>query len=287
MSDRQRPANVYSDTLKTLFARVGQPPKYPTPWSGMNNTIFGFFEKELTIIGARPGQGKTMALLQMAWELAMKNMEVLFLSFEMPPEALFLRLASLSTGIDNRKIRFAELSPFDQEKLEGFEAMYHDVPLTMVGCESRKETIDTYIGVAKPEIIFVDYLQYMHRDRRESEYEAVSRNSKMLSDMAKERHIPIVCAAQINRQIKVNPELRPTMEDLKGSGSIEQDADVIWLLHWPWKYMDRAKDPQRAEEKKHEYYIEIAKNRHGSVNTVELYYDAKHFKLLDPHAPHA
>lgn len=273
-----------AQALQHLWERLDKPPKYPFPWEPANELLFSLFEKEYSIIAARPSQGKTALITQLAWYLAMRNTSVLFLSLEMPESAIFLRVCSLHLQIPNHHIRFGKVTPEEREKMIAFQAIYEHSPFHVVGDLHDENAWKEIIDITQPEVVFLDHIQEMPKKSNEKIYESTTRNSTFLRDLCKRNKIPVVAACQINRSIKDNNDRRPSLEDLKGSGDMEQMADCVWLLNWPYKTMPKTNDAQRqkAANVKHEFHIDIAKNRNGATGFFQLHYQPEYYIFSEP-----
>jgi replicative DNA helicase len=238
----------------------------------------GFHAGELIVIGARPSMGKTALMLNMATNIAQHGTPVGILSMEMSREALVLRAIASEARVDLAEIRGgvvlqdATLKAVYAacEVVKGYAIQIDDTPaLTVATARTKARRMIQRHGV---QVLFVDYLQLMtapgSNENRQTEVSAISRGLKSL---ARETGVPVVALSQLNRSVEGRSDFRPRMSDLRESGSIEQDADVITLLHREEYY--HPGDTAWAQANSHLIGIGeliVAKNRNGKVGTVGL-----------------
>ena len=239
----------------------------PTGYTALDNVIVGMQEADLVLIGARPGMGKTSFAMNIATEAAIrtKKTECVF-SLEMSAEQLANRMLSSEAQIDSYKMRSGTLSAEDwnaiayaSSRLSETEILIDDTPgVTVTAMKSKLRRVKN-LG-----LVVVDYLQLMqgdrHNDNRVQEVGDISRGLKLL---AKELAIPVICCAQLSRGPENRPDKRPMLSDLRDSGAIEQDADIVMFLYRDEYYKDETTDQSVAE-------VIVAKNRHGSLDKVKL-----------------
>jgi len=232
----------------------------------------GFQSSDLVVIAARPGMGKSSFMLSIALHLALKeNVSLAIFSLEMSKEQLMIRKFSMLSGVPLQNIRHGYVRDEDWEKIvkaaleiSSREIYIDDNPnltTTELRVKSRKFKKEKGVGV-----IFVDYLQllkppYRHATRQE-EVAEISRNLKAL---AKELEVPVIALAQLSRQVEQRADKRPQLADLRESGQIEQDADLIIFIHRPEYYKKR---PMPEEEGLAE--IIVAKQRQGPTGLIKL-----------------
>lgn len=248
----------------------------PTGFSYLDKVLGGGLHRsDLIIVGARPAMGKTSFALNVARNIAMKGKKVLFFSLEMSKEQLAQRIISTEARIVSNKLRTGEVNEADWERL-GLALE------NLVNCELY---FDDTSSINVPEMkaralrmknvdcIIIDYLQLMsgtkRTDNRVNEVAEITRGLKM---MAKDLNVPVVTCSQLSRNVAKNAsDHRPQMTDLRESGSIEQDADIVLMLHREDYYNH---NPDEGEDTVNENAniaeIIVGKNRHGSTETVKV-----------------
>jgi replicative DNA helicase len=260
--DTSRVAAMGDSIDATLDALEGAQTAYPTPWPSLTRAIIGFEPGRLYTVGARPGVGKTVLGLQVALHLATGGGNVVYASMEMRTHELHLRTLSLDQKIDITRLLRHQLQPSDWEKIARRRDWLGSVPLFV---DDRPHLTMPMIrqharSVARKGKLFgvvVDYLQLVSAPRgqeRKSRYEVVSDTSRELKLLANELNVPVVALAQLNRGAEQRgPEQPPKVSDLRDSGAIEQDSDVVILMH----------RDMSSPEKAHELSMFVGKNRHG------------------------
>jgi replicative DNA helicase len=278
--------NVYQD-IETLAETNGAVTGAKTGFSGLDKMLVQMGKGDLVIVGARPGMGKTSFALNIAINVAKSSKKsVAIFSLEMSGEQLVTRILSSEALVDSNKLRTGQLKTEDWDNIAG-------VISSLSGCEIY---IDDTSAITSPEmkaklrripnlgLVVIDYIGLMqstsNTDNRAQQVGEISRNLKI---MAKDFGIPIVCCAQLNRgtESRAGDGKKPTLADLRDSGSIEQDADIVLFLYRE-KYYDGEKkdgeekgDPNKAE-------CIVAKNRHGEVGTVDLHWDGRFTRFTSP-----
>ncbi len=242
----------------------------PTGFIDLDYQTAGLQPTDLILIGARPSMGKTAFVLNIAQHTAIRNkIPTLFFSLEMSNEQLANRILSLETSIDAQKIRTGDLN--NDEWMRIAEAasdigtsnliFQYDPSLTINKLRSkcRKYKIDYDI-----KLVIIDYLQLMDTgSKNESHQLAIAEISRSLKALAGELNVPIIALSQLSRKVESREDKRPMMSDLRDSGAIEQDADVVMFLH-------REDYQGRETEKKNIAEVIVAKQRNGPIGTVEL-----------------
>jgi len=250
-----------------------------TGYTILNNLTGGFQDSDLIIIAARPGVGKTALGLSLAYNISKySKIPVGFFSLEMKAEQIVIRLLSMESKIDVRKIRTGRFGKEEETKLTkairalgGLSIFIDDTPaISLHELRAKARRMISENGVR---IIFVDYLQLMQgpadAESREREISYISRGLKAL---AKELDIPIIALAQLNRQVEIRQTKRPMLSDLRESGAIEQDADIVCFLHRPDLYSKKSEDDNTMQEPDTPRDVEliIAKQRNGPTGSFEL-----------------
>jgi replicative DNA helicase len=235
----------------------------------------GFQRSDLIILAARPGMGKTAFVLNCAINAVKKKHPVAIFTLEMSKKQLMLRLLSAEARIDSSRLRKVDLSEDEQNRLMHGARTIGALPamlgidetggINLLELRSRCRKFKKEHGL---DLIIIDYLQLMQpagnrkSDSRERE---ISEISGGLKNLAKELDVPIIALAQLNRGPDARPDKRPKMSDLRESGSMEQDADLIAFIYRDEYYNKASEDVGKAE-------LILAKNRHGATDTVMLAY---------------
>lgn len=242
----------------------------PTGFIDLDYKTSGFQNSDLILIAARPSMGKTAFELNIAEYMAFKkNVTVAIFSLEMSKEQLVNRLFSLESKVDSQKIRTGDLEDSDWERLiesanviGNSHLIIDDTPSISIGelrSKCRKYKLEHNLG-----IIIIDYLQLMTAGgRSESRQQEISEISRSLKALARELNVPVVALSQLSRAVESRPDHRPMLSDLRESGAIEQDADVVMFLYRDDYY-------NKESEKKGIAEVIIAKQRNGPIGTVEL-----------------
>ena len=251
------------DTLDaTLDTLDGPQTAYPTPWPSLSRAIIGFEPGRLYTVGARPGVGKTAWGLQVALHLASGGGNVCYASMEMHTRELHLRSISLDLKIDITRLLRRQLTPQDWERIVQRREYLGNLPLFVddrphLTIPMIRQHARSVARKGKLYGVVVDYLQLVSAPRgqeRKSRYEVVSDTSRELKLLANELDVPVIALAQLNRAAdQRGPEAPPKVSDLRDSGAIEQDSDVVILMH----------RDQSVPEKATELAMFVGKNRHG------------------------
>lgn len=240
----------------------------PTGYSALDRTLVGLGEGDLVLVGARPGMGKTSFAMNIAANIAKSaKKNVCVFSLEMSAEQLASRMLSSEALVDSYAIRSGELSPEQYKKLADAAAELSGCPiliddttgLTVTRMKARLRRVKN-LG-----LVVVDYLQLMQSERKtDSRVLEVGDISRGLKLLAKDLKVPVICCAQLSRGPESRTDKRPMLSDLRDSGAIEQDADIVLFLYREEYY----KEPEEGEQSTAECIV--AKNRHGATGTVKL-----------------
>ncbi|MBR2387815.1 MAG: replicative DNA helicase [Clostridia bacterium] len=245
-----------------------------TGFSGLDNVLAGMGNSDLIIVGARPGMGKTSFALNIATNVATQTKKkVCIFSLEMSAEQLVSRIISSEAMVESKAMRTGKLSTeqWDNiahaaDKLAGCDILIDDTSnITVSGMIGKLRRVEN-LG-----LVVVDYLQLMQGENTKSDNRAqvVGDISRGLKLMAKELNVPIICCAQLSRDNEKrgtsSNSKRPVLSDLRDSGSIEQDADIVIFIHREEYYNQEAKGEGGSVAE-----IIVAKNRHGSTDSVKM-----------------
>lgn len=236
---------------------LNSPAGVETPWPVLTDAIGGWRPGNMYIVGARPGMGKTLVGLRAAADMARRGKRALFCSFEMPNVEIQHRLICAAGDVAMRAVQHRQLTDADWSRVSRAVGYLATLPLTIDANPSQSVVdIKTHARkLARHEelgLVVVDYLQLMtslkDRENRQVEVSAISRAVKT---MALELDVPVIAISQLSRAPEGRHDRKPELTDLRESGSLEQDADVVLLLHY-----DREEDPTLLN-------MRVAKNRHG------------------------
>ena len=264
--------------LHKAASREGGLSGLSTGFRKLDDMTSGWQNSDLIIIAARPAMGKTAFVLSMMKRMAvdMKTPCAMF-SLEMSNEQLVQRLMVNVSEISGEKLRSGHLAPYEWGQLDSRVRQLYDAPvfiddtpqLTVFELQTKARRLVREHGV---KIIMIDYLQLMHASGMNinSRQEEVSTISRSLKGLAKELNIPIIALSQLNRSVENRTDgKRPQLSDLRESGAIEQDADIVCFIHRPEKYLSSGNDIRGLAE-----FI-IAKHRSGSVGDVKMRFRGK------------
>ena len=258
------------DKIEKASKNKGTVTGIPTGFIDLDYKTSGFQPSDLILIAARPSMGKTAFVLNVAQNMAFKEEKtVAIFSLEMSKEQLVNRLFSLESKVDSQALRTGNLTDEDWAKLiEGAAVVgksnliIDDTPgisIAELRSKCRKFKLEHNLG-----IIIIDYLQLMSGGKRsESRQQEISEISRSLKAVARELNVPVVALSQLSRAVEQRPDHRPMLSDLRESGAIEQDADVVMFLYRD-DYYNKDTDKKNIAE------VIIAKQRNGPIGTVEL-----------------
>ena len=262
--------DVY-DRLSELAASESAVPGLSTGLTDLDRAISGLNKSDLILLAARPGMGKTSMALNILLEAGKRSgKNVAFFSLEMSREQLALRLISSECFVDNKKLVTGKLTEEDWEKV-AVAADSLNRSMILIDDDSSVSVADINAKCRRVDnlgLVIIDYLQLMQsaggkQYSGENRQQVVSDISRALKIMAKELNVPVLCLSQLSRANESRSDKRPMLSDLRESGAIEQDADIVMFLYREGYYDKDTPNPNLAE-------CIIAKNRHGETRTVEL-----------------
>ncbi|MFX3623275.1 MAG: replicative DNA helicase [Ectobacillus sp.] len=273
---------VTYDKIETLHNRKGDITGIPTGFTELDKMTAGFQRNDLIIVAARPSVGKTAFALNIAQNVATKTDEnVAIFSLEMGADQLVMRMLCAEGNIDAQRLRTGSLTDEDWGKLtmamgslSNAGIYIDDTPGIRVGeirAKCRRLKQESGLGM-----ILIDYLQLIqgNGNKGENRQQEVSEISRSLKALARELQVPVIALSQLSRGVESRQDKRPMMSDIRESGSIEQDADIVAFL-----YRDDYYD--RETENKNIIEIIIAKQRNGPVGTVELAFVKEYNKFVN------
>ena len=258
------------DRIEAASRNKGSVTGIPTGFIDLDYKTTGMQPSDLVLIAARPSMGKTAFVLNIAQYMAFKkNYTAAIFSLEMSKEQLVNRLFALESQVDSQQLRTGNLSDDDWAKLiEGAgivgrsNLIIDDTPgISVAELRSKCRKYKAEKGL---DVIMIDYLQLMTGSKRaDSRQQEISDISRSLKEIARELQVPVLALSQLSRAVEQRPDHRPMLSDLRESGAIEQDADVVMFLYRDDYY-------NKDSEKKNIAEVIIAKQRNGPIGTVEL-----------------
>lgn len=276
--------SVY-DHLRELSVNPDADKGTPTGFSDLDKVLIGLGDSDLVLVGARPGMGKTSFAMNVATSAAMRTKKaVAVFSLEMSCDQLVMRMLSSEAMIDSYTLRTGALSPSDWTNLADAAGRLSETDIiiddttgmTVTGMKSKLRRVKN-LGM-----VVIDYLQLMQADKRidnrVQEVADISRNLKLL---AKELHVPVITCAQLSRASESRPDKTPVLSDLRDSGAIEQDADIVLFLYRPEYYKDSGDEKSKdGEEIQNLAQVIVAKNRHGSTGKIDMGWFGQYTKFV-------
>lgn len=253
-----------------------------TGFYDFDKLITGLHEDQLIVLAARPAMGKTALALNIAQNVATKsNKAVAVFSLEMGAESLVERMLSAEGTIINHHIRTGNLTVNEWQRLIYAQGQLAEAPIfiddtagvkiTDIRARARRLSQETD-GLG---LIVIDYLQLIQGSRSDNRQQEVSEISRQLKIIAKELKVPVIALSQLSRRVEQRNDKRPIMSDLRESGSIEQDADIVAFLYRDAYYQDKKEGQPENDITE----LIIRKNRHGNLGTVKLYFHKEYTKF--------
>lgn len=269
------------DSIEKMYQNKEKLSGMESGFIDLDEKISGLNDSDLIIVAARPAMGKSAFVLNIASYVAMHDkVPVMIFNLEMSKEQLVKRMLSSESEIDSMKINNANLEQDDWIKMADASNRLADVPIYIddtpvltpseIRAKCRKAKLEKNIG-----LIIIDYLQLMEsKTANGSRQQEISEISRGLKILAKELNVPVIALSQLSRATEARADHRPMLSDLRESGSIEQDADIVMFLHREDYY-------DKETEKKNVAEVIVAKNRHGETGTVELAWLGKYTKFAN------
>ena len=268
--------------LEELYNRKQHITGVPTGFVELDYKTAGLHGSELILVAARPAMGKTAFALNIATNAALRgNAPVAIFSLEMSKDQLVNRILCSEAMVDSNKVRTGKLEEDDWVKLAGAigplsesEIYIDDTPgisVMEIRTKCRKLKMEKNIG-----LVVIDYLQLVQgsNKRQASREQEISEISRSLKILAKEINVPVIALSQLSRAVEQRPDHRPMLSDLRESGAIEQDADIVMFLYRDDYYNKESAEKDIAE-------VIIAKQRGGSTGTVKLYWMGNYTKFVN------
>jgi replicative DNA helicase len=268
------------DEIEAATGRDGELTGVPTGFARLDELTNGLHPGQLVIVGARPAMGKSTLALDMARAASVKHhMPTLFFSLEMGRSEIAMRLMAAEATISMQDMRKGRLHGDDWTKIAATRGRINDAPLyiddspnmSLVEIRAKCRRLKQKVGL---QLIVIDYLQLMTSGKRvESRQQEISEFSRALKLLAKELQVPVIALSQLNRGPEQRADKRPALSDLRESGSIEQDADLVILLHRDSAY-DRDQPNPDAD-------LIVAKHRNGPTDTVTVAFHGRYSRFAD------
>ncbi len=275
------------DQLEEQQGKTGGLSGLSTGYPRLNQITSGLQGSDLIILAARPSMGKTAFALNIARNVALEEQKpVVVFSLEMSCDQLSMRLLTSEARIDSNRLRTGFISPEDWQNAVDAAGVLNEMPIFIDDTPSisvmdvRAKTRKLYQKQGELGLVIIDYLQLMkapfRSDRRDLEIAEISRS---LKGLAKELNIPVIALSQLNRMLEQRADKRPMMSDLRESGAIEQDADIIAFI-----YRDEVYNKEPDNPKKGTAEIIVAKNRNGATGTAHMVFNGQYtrFEELAP-----
>ena len=273
----------YMEKLDQLHQRRGAIVGVPTGFTDLDRMTGGLQKSDLIILAARPAVGKTSLALSLAHNAALKyNRSIAIFSLEMSKEQLLQRLLSMEAGVDQQRLRTGWIEDEEWERIimsmnrlsEANIWIDDTAGISTTEMRSKARRLQNASGI---DMIIVDYLQLMQGNagkRNDNRVQEISEISRNLKGLARELDVPVLALAQLSRAVESRQSKVPQLSDLRESGSIEQDADVVMFI-----YRDDVYNPDT--ERKNIADIIVAKHRNGPVGEVSLYFQASQTRFRD------
>ncbi|MCC6189940.1 MAG: replicative DNA helicase [Anaerolineales bacterium] len=260
----------YYDRIKYLFEHRDELLGVPTGFIDLDKLLGGLQQSDLIIVAGRPGSGKTGLMLNVAKNAALTyKKHVAVFSLEMSNEQLVQRLIAQETGIDSQRLRLGDIHDHEwplfvqaSNVLSDTQIFLDDTPaLTPNQLRSKCRRLDQEYGL---DLVIVDYLQLMQGDgRNENRVQEVSTISRGLKQLARELNVPVLAGAQLSRAVEQRQDKVPQLSDLRESGSLEQDSDIVMFIHRPDMYEKEGGRTNIAE-------LLVRKHRNGPTADIQL-----------------
>ncbi|NWG20022.1 MAG: replicative DNA helicase [Chloroflexi bacterium] len=272
--------DAYYEQINYLQEHRGEVVGLPTGFRDLDQITGGLQRSDLIILAARPGVGKTSLIMSIAYNIATQYQGTVgIFSLEMSRDQLVQRLLSMDTTIDTHRLRLGQLREDEMERVIGAMGRLAATPiyiedtagLSIMDVRSRARRLQAQAGV---DLIIIDYLQLMQGRRTDNRVQEVSEISRGLKALARELNVPVIALSQLSRAVEGRTSHVPMLSDLRESGSIEQDADIVMFIYREELY-DSNTDKKGIAE------IHIAKHRNGPVGVVPMRFDPSTTRFMD------
>lgn len=273
--------DAYFEKIEDIQADREQMLGTPTGFADLDRLLGGLQPADMCVVAGRPGMGKTSWLLTVASELAIeRGMTVAIFSLEMSSEQLAQRMLSGKTGIASKDLRLGRIRDDELELLVRAIGELSSAPLYIddtpgISPFELRAKVRRLAAERRVDLVIVDYLQLMNGGRRsENRVQEISFISRSLKGMARELNLPVIAASQLSRAVESRADRRPQLSDLRESGAIEQDSDIVLFLYRDVVYNEDTEKKNIAE-------VNVAKHRHGPTGLVELVFIPHETRFAD------
>ena len=275
-----KPLAAVYEKLDHIHSHESEITGVTTGFVDLDRLTSGMQRSDLIILAGRPSMGKTAIALNIAHSVAVKaNMPVGIFSIEMSSEQLATRLISLQGNIESQRLRSGHMTDSDWDRLVQAVGVLSEAPifvddtpsLSVVDMRSKARRLHSEQGLG---LIVVDYLQLMQGASSENRVQEISAITRGLKALARDLDVPVMALSQLSRAPEQRPNHEPMLSDLRESGSIEQDADIVMFIYRDVKYNPETERPNVAD-------VIVAKHRNGPTGTVHLFYQDALMKFLD------
>ncbi len=270
------------ERIDTLYKTKSTVTGLETGFNDLDNLTAGLQETDLIVLAGRPSMGKTALAVNIAEHAALKHgKRVLLFSMEMSAQQLAIRMLASLARVDQQRIRTGRLSEENWERLFSTAGQLQNVSIFVDDTPGQSPTAirSTCRRLVREEggldLVLIDYLQLMQvTGSKENRATEISEISRSLKNMARELEVPVVALSQLNRSVEQRPDKRPVMSDLRESGAIEQDADLVLFIYRDEVYHEDSEQQGVAE-------IIVAKQRNGPIGTVRLAFLGRYTRFED------
>jgi replicative DNA helicase len=287
-ADLGKPEPTLRELVSTVWAHIEQRMENPDTLLGipvgfrdLDNVILGLQKSDLNIWAAVTGMGKTSMMLSAALNMARRGVRIGFVTQEMEADQITRRLIALESGLNLQAVRSGNMSKDQYARFVASLKVVSELPIYI---HSKRVTPDqlrakalNWMTEGGMDVLFVDYLQIMASNgmyKGNQRTQEVSYFARSLKDLAMELHIPVVVAAQLNRDVGKRQDKRPILDDLRESGEIEQAADIVTFIYRDEYYNEATEFPNQAD-------LIIAKHRNGPTGTISLYFEKTTTKFMN------
>ncbi|MDQ4100172.1 MAG: replicative DNA helicase [Chloroflexota bacterium] len=270
----------FFDQIEYLQQHRGDVVGVPTGFADLDQLTGGLQRSDLIILAARPSMGKTALALGLAYGAAVQHGKTVgIFSLEMSAEQLVQRLLSTETGVDSHRLRLGQIDDSEWERISRALGRLSEANIfiddsanaAVMDVRSKARRLQAEHGV---DMIIVDYLQLMSGRRSDNRVQEISEISRGLKGLARELNVPVIALSQLSRAVESRSDHRPMLSDLRESGSIEQDADIVMFIYRDDKYDENSEKKGIAE-------VIVAKHRNGPVGSVNLRFFERTARFAD------